>query len=142
MLKIVLNIIWVLLAGFELFALYVIAGFIMCVTIIGIPFGLQSFKLAAFVLWPFGKAAVPIERRDMASPALSTAGNVIWVILAGWWLALAHAVFGLILCVTIIGIPLGIQSFKMARLALWPFGREIVDASTIEQPGPDVFYLD
>ena len=142
MLKIILNIIWVLLAGWELFILYVLAGFIMCVTIVGIPFGVQAFKLAAFVLWPFGRVAVPVDRNDAAPSAFSAIANVIWLVLVGWWLALAHAVFGLILCVTIIGIPLGIQSLKMAGLALWPFGREIVDASSIEQPGQDLFYLD
>jgi uncharacterized membrane protein YccF (DUF307 family) len=141
-LKVILNIIWVLFAGIELFLLYVAAGFIMMVTLIGIPFGIQAFKLAAFVIWPFGRVAVPIDKRDIASPLLNSVGNVIWLILVGWWLALAHGVFGLILCVTIIGIPLGIQSFKMAGLALWPFGRQIVDAATIQEPGQDIFYLD
>lgn len=142
MLKVILNIIWVLFAGIELFLLYVAAGFIMMVTLIGIPFGIQAFKLAAFVIWPFGRVAVPIDKSDITSPLLNSVGNVIWLILVGWWLALAHGVFGLILCVTIIGIPLGIQSFKMAGLALWPFGREIVDATTIQDPGQDIFYLD
>lgn len=140
MLKIILNIIWVLFAGWELFILYVIAGLTMAVTVIGLPFALQAFKLAGFVIWPFGRMAVPIAGRGV--PVLGTVANVIWLVLAGWWLALAHFFFGLILCITIIGIPLGIQSFKMMALAIWPFGREIVDISRVEAAHANVFYVD
>lgn len=142
MLKIILNIIWVLFAGLELFVLYLLAGLVMCVTVVGIPFGIQSFKMASFALWPFGRVAIPIDSRDPAAPAVTTVLNIIWILLFGWWLALAHLVFGLILCVTIIGIPLGVQSFKMMGLALWPFGRQIVDASTVRTDGANVFYVD
>lgn len=120
----ILNLIWLVFAGVELAVGYVIGGALMMVTIIGIPFGIQAFKLAGFALWPFGRAVVPAE-----SGVFTALGNLIWVLLVGWWLALAHIVVGLFLFVTIIGIPLGIASWRMAGLALWPFGRTIVDRS-------------
>ncbi|MDY7103701.1 MAG: YccF domain-containing protein [Actinomycetota bacterium] len=118
-----LNILWVVLSGFWLFLGYVGAGIAMIVTIIGIPFGIQSFKLAAFSLWPFGRVVVDARR---SSTALSLVGNVLWFILAGFWLALAHLLLGVLLCITIIGIPLGIGNFKLIPLALFPFGKDIV----------------
>ena len=121
--SLVLNILWVVLSGFWLFVSYLIAGVIQCITIIGIPFGIQCFKLAGFALWPFGRSIV---RRPGASPSLSVVGNVLWLVLAGFWLAIGHAVLGLLLCVTIIGIPLGFGNFKMIPLALTPFGKDIV----------------
>lgn len=119
-----LNLIWLVFAGIELAVGYVIGGALMMVTIIGIPFGLQAFKLAGFALWPFGRAVVPTE-----SGVFTFLGNTIWLLLAGWWLALAHILIGLFLIITIIGIPLGLASWRMAGLALWPFGRTIVDRS-------------
>jgi uncharacterized membrane protein YccF (DUF307 family) len=121
-LRFILNVLWLVLSGFWLAIAYIVAGLIMCITIIGIPFGIQAFKLAGYALWPFGRALVPTGRR----PTLSVIGNVIWFIFAGWWLALVHVVAGIALCLTIIGIPLGIADFKMAGAALVPFGREIV----------------
>jgi uncharacterized membrane protein YccF (DUF307 family) len=94
----------------------------MCVLIITIPFGIASFRLAAFVLWPFGRTVV---RRSSAG-AMSTIGNIIWFILVGLWMAIAHLVSGLLLCLTIIGIPLGIANFKLAAVAIAPLGKEIV----------------
>ena len=130
--RIILNIIWLLLAGIELALIYAVTGFVLCLTVIGIPFGIQLFKLAGFAIWPFGRAAVPIPG---ANAAVSTIGNLVWVVLVGWWLALLHVVIGLFLCVTIIGIPLGIAVLKMTGLALWPFGRNIVTiTSTTELP--------
>ena len=118
------NLLWLILAGLWLAIAYVAAGIASCLTIIGIPFGIASFKLAGYALWPFGRAVV----RDAGGPsALSTIGNVIWFFLGGWWLALLHLLLGLVLCITIIGIPFGIASFKMARLALTPFGHSVVD---------------
>lgn len=122
-----LNLIWLLLAGIELAIGYVIGGLLMMLTIVGIPFGIQAFKLAGFTLWPFGRAVVP----DEDSGFFTGVGNVLWLILAGWWLAAAHFVFGVLLCLTLIGIPMGIASFKMAGLALWPMGRRIVDLSSV-----------
>ena len=119
------NILWLVLAGFWMAVGYVFAGILQCITIIGIPFGLQSFKLAGYALWPFGRVVVQRTDRDAA---LSCLGNVIWIVLSGWWLAIGHVVTGLILCVTIIGIPFGIASFKLAGLALVPFGKMVVRA--------------
>jgi uncharacterized membrane protein YccF (DUF307 family) len=130
--RVVLNILWLVLAGVWMAIAYVVAGILLCITIIGIPFGVQAFKLAGYALWPFGRALVPSARRHKA---LTVVGNVLWVLLAGWWLALGHLLTGILLCLTVIGIPLGVASFKMAGAALVPFGKEIVrlaDLSSIE----------
>ena len=95
-----------------------IAGLILCITIIGIPFGVKSFKLAGYALWPFGRVLVPSPTRHKG---LSAVANILWFILAGWWLALVHLLTGILLCITIIGIPLGVADFKMAGAALVPF---------------------
>jgi uncharacterized membrane protein YccF (DUF307 family) len=118
----VFNILWLVLAGLWLALAYVLAGVLLCITIIGIPFGLQSFKLAGYALWPFGRTLVPSQTRHKG---LSAVGNVLWFLLAGWWLALAHLLTGVLLCLTIIGIPLGVADFKMAGAALVPFGKEV-----------------
>ncbi|MFE1172066.1 YccF domain-containing protein [Streptomyces sp. NPDC058773] len=120
--KTVLNVIWLVLSGFWLALGYVLAGIICCVLIITIPFGIASFRIAGYALWPFGRTTV--ERRDAGAGSLI--GNVIWIIFAGWWLALGHIVTGLVLCVTIIGIPFGIANFKMIPVSLMPLGRDIV----------------
>jgi uncharacterized membrane protein YccF (DUF307 family) len=131
--RLVLNILWLGLAGIWMAIAYVIAGALLCITIIGIPFGVQSFKLAAFALWPFGRALVPAASRMKAVSAIA---NVLWFILAGWWLALGHLLTGILLCLTIIGIPLGVASFKMAGAALVPFGKQIVTLRSLAQPPP------
>lgn len=128
MFRLILNLIWLVLAGVELAVGYIIGGLVMMITIVGIPFGLQAFKLAGFTLWPFGRAVVPDPER---SGVFSGLGNVLWLVLVGWWLAVAHIVFGLLLCLTIIGIPMGVASFRLAGLALWPFGRSIVDRASV-----------
>ncbi|HPV88515.1 MAG TPA: YccF domain-containing protein [Bacteroidales bacterium] len=117
------NILWLLFGGIIIALEYMVAGLLMCITIIGIPFGLQSFKLAAFVLWPFGKTTRPVES---GSGCLSTVLNIVWIFLGGIWIALSHLFWGVVLCITIIGIPFGKQHFKMVSLALTPFGRQIV----------------
>lgn len=115
------NIVWLLLGGFISAMMYFIAGFLMCITIIGIPFGLQLFKFGMFSLSPFGRNVTYTS----TSGCLATVFNVIWI-LCGWWeIAAVHAVFGLLLCVTIVGIPFGVQHFKIAGLSLMPFGRTI-----------------
>ena len=129
--RIVLNILWLVLAGIWLFLGYVIAGVLLCITIIGIPFGKQAFKLAGYALWPFGRALVPSATRNKS---LSVVGNILWFGLAGWWLALGQLLAGCVLCLTIIGIPLGLASFKMAGAALVPFGKEIVSLRGLSQP--------
>jgi uncharacterized membrane protein YccF (DUF307 family) len=121
--RLVGNIIWLVLAGWWLFLGYVIAGVLNCITIIGIPFGIQAFKLAGYALWPFGRMVIHRPDRDAA---LSCLGNAIWLVLGGFWLALAHLFTGVLLCLTIIGIPLGIADFKLAGLALTPFGKMVV----------------
>lgn len=121
--RVVLNILWLVLAGLWLAIGYLLAGALLCITVIGIPFGVQAFKLAGYALWPFGRALVPSATRHKG---LSVVGNILWFVLAGWWLALLHLLTGILLCITIIGIPLGVASFKMAGGALVPFGKEIV----------------
>ncbi len=121
----ILNILWLVLSGFWLALGYAFAGVVMVLLIITIPFGIASFRLAAYVLWPFGRTVV---RRPDAGAA-SAIGNVIWFILVGLWMAIAHLVLGLLLCVTIIGIPLGIGNFKLAAVAIAPLGKEIVPTS-------------
>ena len=126
------NILWLILAGIWLAIGYVIAGLLTCLTIIGIPFGIQAFKLALFSLWPFGRTVV----RQQEGGCLEVGFNVVWLVLFGWELFLAHIVAGFLLCITIIGIPFGIQAFKLGVLALWPFGRTIVEADALAaQPG-------
>lgn len=121
----ILNIIWLVLSGVWLALGYAVAGVVMCILIITIPFGIASFRLAAYVLWPFGRTVV---RRPDAGAA-STIGNVIWFILVGLWMAIAHLVLGLLLCLTIIGIPLGLGNFKLAAVAIAPLGKDIVPTS-------------
>jgi len=123
--KTVLNVVWLVLAGFWLALGYLLAAILLAITIIGLPFAKQSLKLSRYGLWPFGRALVQSPTRYRT---LSAVGNVLWFVLAGWWLALAHIVTGIALCLTIIGIPLGIADFKMAGAALVPFGRTVVRA--------------
>jgi uncharacterized membrane protein YccF (DUF307 family) len=123
--RIVLNLLWLVLSGFWFFIAYVIAGVVMCVLIITIPFGIASFRLAAYVLWPFGRTVV---RRPTAG-VVSAIGNVLWFVLIGLWMAIAHLISGAILCLTIIGIPLGLGNFKLAAVAIAPLGKEIVPTS-------------
>jgi uncharacterized membrane protein YccF (DUF307 family) len=128
--RVLLNIIWLVLSGLWMAIGYLLAGVLLCVTIIGIPFGVQAFKLSGYALWPFGRALVPSASRRKG---LSVVANVLWFILAGWWLALGHLFTGVLLCLTIIGIPLGVASFKMAGAALVPFGKEIVNLSSLTE---------
>jgi uncharacterized membrane protein YccF (DUF307 family) len=116
------NVLWFVLAGLWLAIGYLFAALVMFIFIITIPFALQAVKLAVFALWPFGRTV--LERPDAGAPSLI--GNILWLILAGWWLALGHLVTGILLCITIIGIPLGLGNFKLIPISLWPFGREIV----------------
>lgn len=122
------NLIWLLLAGIWLAFAYVVAGLLNMITILGIPFGIQAFKLAGYALWPFGRVVVDQPGSDAA---LSTIGNVLWFLLGGWFLILMHLVTGLVLMITIIGIPLGVANIKMAGLALAPFGKQIVPLDSL-----------
>lgn len=121
----ILNVIWLVLEGLWMAIAYVIAGVICFILIITIPFGIAAFRIANYVLWPFGRT---IEARRSAGVG-ALVGNIIWVILFGWWLALGHLVTGALLCLTIIGIPLGIASFKIIPVTLVPLGVRIVPTS-------------
>ena len=121
--RFVLNVIWVVLSGFWLFLAYVAAGVLLLIPIITIPWAIASFRIAVYALWPFGRTIVAKESAGVGS----FLGNVIWVVLAGIWLAIGHVVTGIALCVTIIGIPLGIANFKLIPVSLAPLGKEIVD---------------
>lgn len=125
------NVLWFLLAGWWLAILYAVAGLIACVLIVTIPFGIASFRLAGYALWPFGRRVVVHRGAGVAS----LLGNVLWIVLFGWELFLAHVLAGALLCVTIVGIPFGVASFKMAGLALVPLGTRVVDAERADLPG-------
>jgi uncharacterized membrane protein YccF (DUF307 family) len=125
--SVALNVLWLVLAGLWLFLGYLAAGILQCLTVIGIPFGIQSFKLAGFALWPFGRMVVTKPNR---SASLTLVGNVLWFFLSGLWLAIGHAIAGVLLCCTVIGIPLGLGCFKLIPLALFPFGKDIVKKGT------------
>lgn len=118
------NLIWLIFGGIFVFFGYLIGGVVLCCTIIGIPWGLQCLKLAIFALFPFGSDTRIIDAEDTT---LSLILNIIWLIFGGIWVVLNHLFWGLILCVTIIGLPFGLQHLKMMRLAFTPFGREIYD---------------
>jgi uncharacterized membrane protein YccF (DUF307 family) len=118
------NLIWLLFGGICIALEYVVSSFILIITIVGIPFGLQTLKLATLALWPFGKK---IQLREHQPGCLSTLMNFIWLIFGGIWIFLTHIFFGILLGITIIGIPFAKQHFKLAGLALTPFGREVVD---------------
>ena len=121
----ILNVIWLVFGGFFLALGYLLAAVICFILIITIPFGIASLRMALFALWPFGRT---IRRRDDAGVA-SSIGNVLWIVLCGWWLALGHLIAGIAQCITIIGIPLGLANFKLIPVSLTPLGREIVSTS-------------
>jgi uncharacterized membrane protein YccF (DUF307 family) len=117
------NLIWLLTGGIIISLEYLIGSVFLIITIVGIPFGVQTLKLAALALWPFGRTTRVSSR---ASGCLHILMNIIWILTGGIWISLSHLVLGAVLCITIIGIPFGLQHFKMASLALNPFGRDIV----------------
>ncbi|MGP1526252.1 MAG: YccF domain-containing protein [Candidatus Cryptobacteroides sp.] len=118
--KFIGNIVWLILGGMVIALVYYIVGLLFCLTIIGIPFGFQLFKFGTFSLWPFGTQV--IEGKDSIG-CTNLFMNILWIILGWWEIALMHIFFGFILCITIIGIPFGMQHFKMAGLSLLPFGK-------------------
>ena len=117
------NLIWLIFGGLVIAIEYFVGSIILMITIVGIPFGIQTLKMASLSLWPFGRDTVVHPR---ASGCLHILMNIIWLLCGGIWIAITHAVFGLILCITIIGIPFGLQHFKLTTIALSPFGRDIV----------------
>ncbi|MCD6178742.1 MAG: YccF domain-containing protein [Bacteroidales bacterium] len=121
--KILGNIIWIVFGGLAIAIEYFAASLVLIITIIGIPFGIQTFKLGILALWPFGSE---IREKPQASGCLTTVMNIIWILIGGIWIALSHFVLGILFFITIIGIPFGRQHFKLAGLALTPFGKEII----------------
>ena len=113
------NIIWIIFGGFLVFLEYMLAGFLLCLTIIGIPFGVQCFKFGFLVLAPFGKK---ISNKGGVGSLFM---NILWIIIFGIWISLSHLLIGVLLCLTIIGIPFGVQHFKLALLSLLPFGKTV-----------------
>jgi uncharacterized membrane protein YccF (DUF307 family) len=117
-----LNVIWLVFAGLWLALGYLLAALVCFVLIVTIPFGIAAVRIAMYVLWPFGRTVV--RRPDAGAP--SAIGNFLWIVLFGWWLALGHLITGIALCITLIGIPLGLANFKLIPISLTPLGREIV----------------
>ena len=117
------NIIWLIFGGIIIAIQYFVGSIILFITIIGIPFGLQTLKMASLALWPFGRDT-RVQARS--SGCLYIFMNIIWLLTGGLWIAISHLIFGAILCITIIGIPFGMQHFKLTAVALSPFGRDIV----------------
>jgi len=129
--RLLLNLIWLIFGGLLLALGYAIAALIMLILIITIPFGIAAGRMALFCVWPFGRTIV---RRADAGIA-STIGNILWFLLAGWWLALGHLITGVLMCLTIIGIPLGLANLKLIPVSLTPLGREIVDIEQARRLG-------
>ncbi|MDR1500732.1 MAG: YccF domain-containing protein [Tannerellaceae bacterium] len=121
--KILGNIVWLVFGGALVAAEYIFASFLLVITVVGIPFGLQTLKLGLIALWPFGSVVVD---GGGSSGCLPVVMNVLWILIGGFWICVTHLFFGLLLCLTIVGIPFGRQHFKMAALALTPFGKSVV----------------
>jgi uncharacterized membrane protein YccF (DUF307 family) len=129
--RLLLNVIWFVLSGLWMAIGYALAALVMFILIVTIPFGIAALRIGVFALWPFGKTIV--RRADAG--AGSAIGNLLWFLLAGWWLILLHVVTGLLLCLTIIGIPLGLANFKLIPVTFRPFGRDIVSIEEAERRG-------
>ncbi len=121
--KLLGNIIWLLFGGIFIAIEYFVASFLLIITIVGIPFGIQTFKLGLLALWPFGSE---IKNNKQNYGCLTTIMNIIWILIGGIWISLTHVLFGILLFITIIGIPFARQHFKLAGLAITPFGKEVV----------------
>jgi uncharacterized membrane protein YccF (DUF307 family) len=131
-LSFLLNVLWVFTGGLWMAAAWLVGALIMAITIIGLPWTRAAFNIALYTLLPFGTKAVSRSRftgqEDLGTGPLGFLGNVIWLVLAGWWLALLHLVHAIVLAITIIGIPFAWAHLKLAKIALWPIGRMIVTA--------------
>lgn len=125
LISLILNIIWLVTAGWLLFLGYVLAGIVACIFIVTIPFGLASFRIAGFVLWPFGREVISVGRPS----GLSTVGNVIWFVVAGLWLAIGHVLTALAQAITIIGLPLAWANLKLIPVTCFPFGKQVVSST-------------
>jgi uncharacterized membrane protein YccF (DUF307 family) len=129
--RLLANIVWFVLAGFWLFVGYAFAALICFVFIVTIPFGIAALRIAFFAVWPFGRTVVPQPGKGIGS----SLGNILWFILCGWWLAVLHLITGVLLCITILGIPLGLANFKLINVSMRPFGREIVSVDEARRRG-------
>jgi uncharacterized membrane protein YccF (DUF307 family) len=133
MLRFLLNLLWLIFGGGIVLAIgYGVAALICFALIVTIPFGVASLRLASYSLWPFGRTLVARPGAGIGSGL----ANLLWVVLAGWWLALMHIVAGVGLCVSLIGIPFGIANFKLVPAAFWPLGREVVEIDDLRRPSP------
>jgi len=136
MIALILNVIWVVLGGFLMFLGWLLAALLMVVTIIGIPWARSAFSIAFYSLWPFGREAIDRSvltgEEDLGTGLLGLVGNVIWFLLAGWWLALGHVTAAIANAVTIIGIPLAWAHLKLAAISLFPVGKTIVDTEVAD----------
>lgn len=130
--RLLLNVIWFVLCGFWMAIAWTLMGILYCVLLVTIPFGLASFRIAAYALWPFGRSVV----RRPGSGAMSLIGNLLWIVFGGWTLALGHLLTGILLCVTVVGIPLGLGSFKLIAVSLAPLGAEIVPTDRLGGRAP------
>ena len=126
-----LNLIWLIFGGLVMAFGYAVVALVMFILIVTIPFGIASARIALFCLWPFGRTLV--RRPDAGAGSLI--GNIVWLVLAGWWLALGHLVTGVLMCLTIVGIPLGLANFKLIPVSLTPFGRDIMDVDRARRMG-------
>jgi uncharacterized membrane protein YccF (DUF307 family) len=137
LLRLLLNVLWILAGGAWMAVGWLIAAILMAITIIGLPWARAAINIASYTLLPFGRVALPRDRlegrADLGTGPLGTVGNVLWLLLAGWWLALGHAVTAVGLAITIIGIPFAWAHLKLAALSLWPIGRAIVTSEEAER---------
>lgn len=137
LLSVLLNVLWIVTGGVWMALAWLIAGAIMALTIVGLPWARAAFTIASYTLLPFGRMAVPREevsgRADLGSGPLGTLGNLIWLLLAGWWLALGHILVAIALAITLIGIPFAWAHLKLVPLSLWPIGKTIVERGEYEK---------
>jgi uncharacterized membrane protein YccF (DUF307 family) len=141
MVSLLLNILWLVFGGVWMAIAWLFAALIMAITIIGLPWAWAAFNIASYTLLPFGRRAVAraeYSGHDIGTGPLGMIGNIIWLVLAGWWLALGHLITAVVLACTIVGIPFAWAHLKLAGIALWPIGKEIVaiDAMPLRQPRP------
>jgi uncharacterized membrane protein YccF (DUF307 family) len=125
--RLLLNVVWLVFGGIAMVLGYLLAGLICCLLVVTIPFGIASFRIALYALWPFGRTVV--DRHDAGLG--SALGNIVWLVFAGIWLTIGHLVAGVALCVTVIGIPLGLAHFKLMPVSLMPLGKEIVPVDAV-----------
>jgi uncharacterized membrane protein YccF (DUF307 family) len=140
-LSFLLNLLWIVFGGLYMAVAWIVAAVVMAITIIGLPWARAAFNIASYTLLPFGRKAVSradhLGTHDIGTGPFGLLGNIIWLVLAGWWLALGHLITAILLAITIIGIPFAWAHFKLAGVALWPIGKMIVDADDAPLRYPD-----